>query len=250
MSENDKGVRLNRYLALCGVASRRKSEAIIQSGRVKVNGTVVRDLATTVNPDVDSVTFDGNVVRPVDRFSYILLNKPSGVITSASDDRNRKTVLDLIKIKSRIFPVGRLDYDTEGVLLLTDDGDLAYALTHPSREIDKTYIATLNRPFEREELKKLTSGLMLDDGMTSPCEAWILGAPRAGTRVKLTIHEGRKRQVKRMFQALGYHTRRLQRESFAGLTVEDLRPGQWRRLNAGEVSRLRQLTKLKRQKFQ
>lgn len=234
-------IRLNRYLALCGIASRRKSEAFIKAGRVKVNGKLVNDLATIINPDTDSITLDNITYKPVEQFVYILLNKPEGVVTSAADEHQRKTVIDLIPISTRIFPVGRLDMDAEGVLLLTNDGELAYYLTHPKFEIKKTYIARLNKAFSKEDLNKFATGIQLEDGMTAPCEVRIMGNEKTSQRIKITLHEGRKRQVKRMFQALGYRVRKLRRISFAGLSVREIKPGEWRYLTDHELSRLQKL---------
>lgn len=234
-------IRLNRYLALCGIASRRKSEAFIKAGRVKLNGKVSTDLSIKVDQDSDIITLDDRICKPAARFDYILLNKPAGVVTSAADEYKRKTVIDIIPIASRIFPVGRLDMDTEGVLLLTNDGELAQHLIHPKFEIDKTYIAALNKPFSTGDLNKLISGIQLDDGPTKPCTGQILIDKQKGNRVKITIHEGRKRQVKRMFSTLGYKVQKLQRTCFAGLYVDDLKPGQWRYLTEHELNQLRRL---------
>jgi len=233
--------RLNRYLALCGVASRRKSEALIKAGRVKVNGEIVTDLATVVNQLSDIISLDNQVCKPVAQFVYILLNKPAGVVTSVADEHQRKTVIDLIPISKRIFPVGRLDMDTEGVLLLTNDGELAYSLTHPKFEIKKTYIASLTQPFLKKDLNKLTTGIQLEDGLTAPCEAHILRNENTNRHIEITLHEGRKRQVRRMLQALGYQVQKLQRISFAGLSTGDMKPGQWRYLTEHELHQLRNL---------
>ncbi|MBN1350282.1 rRNA pseudouridine synthase [candidate division KSB1 bacterium] len=235
-------IRLNRYLASCGIASRRKAEIFIKAGRVKVNGNVVTDLSTTVNDETDRVTFDGKPCNTGKELQYILLNKPAGIVTTASDEFNRKAVVDLVSTQQRIFPVGRLDKETEGVLLLTNDGDLAYQLTHPRFEIEKIYIAVLDKPVLANDLKKLRSGIRLEDGRTSPCRVELeSGAKAIPLRVKLTLHEGKKRQVRRMFQALGYHVKKLRRISFAGIRADDLNPGQWRHLTQNELAKLKKL---------
>jgi len=230
-------MRLNRFLAQCGLGSRRKCEALIQAGRVAVNGSIVTSLSTTVDEASDIVAVDGRTVTPPERFVYILLNKPTGYVTTASDELGRKTVLDLVPGDARIFPVGRLDKDTSGALLLTNDGQLAYYLTHPRFEIDKVYHAVLDRPITRQHLAKLRSGILLDDSFTAPCQV-----RRRGTRqeqVEIVLHEGKKRQVRRMFSALGYEVVQLIRTQFGSLGLAGLKPGEWRYLTNQEVAALK-----------
>ncbi len=193
--------RISKYLAYCGIASRRKSEAFVTSGRVSVNGETITDLAYKVNPD-DKVCLDGRPITPAGNFIYIMLNKPRGYLTTASDDRGRKTVMSLIEPgEHRVFPVGRLDLDSEGLLLLTDDGDLAFRLTHPGKNIDKKYVAALSNPIKEDFLQILRIGIMLDETLTSPAK--VRKVHPSGLIIEVVIHEGRKRQVRRMVEAAG-----------------------------------------------
>lgn len=232
-------IRLNRFLSLCGLGARRKCEDLIYAGRVSINQQVIENFATTVDPAQDQVLVDGKIVQPVDEMIYVLLNKPAGYLTSVSDDRGRKTVLNLINIPTPIKPVGRLDYDTSGVLLLTNDGQLAYRLTHPKFNIEKEYKVVLNRPLERDDERKLVQGVFLDDGKTAPC---VVKTGKERRVVHLVIHEGRKRQVKRMFQSLDYRLLELNRIKFAGLSSSDLKTGEWRHLATEELRKLKKLT--------
>jgi len=234
-------MRLNRYLAQCGVASRRKCEAIIQSGRVQVNDVTIDSLGTLVDEFSDVVSIDGVRILPADKKIYVLLNKPEGYLSTVSDDRGRKTVCDLIPASLKLFPVGRLDLDTEGVLLLTNDGELAYRLTHPKFYIEKEYLACLDKPIAAKDLLRLEGGILLEEGMTAPCQARVLKNNRY---VVIVLHEGRKRQVKRMFASLNYQVLHLKRTKMAGLTVKGLEPGTWRYLTAAELKKLKQLTRL------
>jgi 23S rRNA pseudouridine2605 synthase len=225
-------MRLNAYLARAGVASRRGAEELIRSGRVRVNGEVA-GLATFVE-GVDRVEVDGSLVAP-EPLTYVLLHKPAGVVTTARDPQGRPTVVGLVGHERRVVPVGRLDADTTGALLLTNDGPLAHRLMHPRYEVDKVYEAEVKGEPGEDTLARLREGVELEDGLTAPAEAELVGP----SRVELTIHEGRKHQVKRMLEAVGYPVRRLHRKTYAGLTLDGLEPGQWRELSAGEVRRLR-----------
>jgi pseudouridine synthase len=229
-------IRINRFLALCGIASRRAADELVRAGRVKVNGQVVSQLATRVDPDEDVVEFDGKPIRPQERTVYVLLNKPVGYITTAKDERKRPTVLDLVRVPQRLFPVGRLDADTEGALLLTNDGVLAYRLAHPRYGVKKVYHVVTDKPVKAEDLEQLRRGVVIETGPTSPCEARYLRGPRT---IELVIHEGKKRQVRRMFKALGYRVEKLRRTSIGGVSLGDLPVGQWRYLTEEEVARLR-----------
>ncbi|MFT8316887.1 MAG: pseudouridine synthase [Sporolactobacillus sp.] len=231
--------RLQKVIARAGVASRRKAEQLILDGRVRVNGTEVKELGTKVSAE-DTVTVDG---VPLDKeiFVYYLLYKPVGVISSVSDNRGRTTVLDFFQqVSERIFPVGRLDYDTSGVLLLTNDGELAHRLMHPSFEIDKTYIARINPIPTADQLRQLATGIKLDDGMTAQAKVRMIASDKekGSASVQLTIHEGRNRQIRRMFSALHLHVRKLKRERYGFLSLNGLHPGDSRRLKPHEVKTL------------
>ena len=192
-------------MARCGVASRRSSEKIIAQGRVTVNGKIVREMGTKIDPRLDLVRVDGKVITPDSEGIYIKLNKPAGYITSVSDPQGRPTVLDLIgDIGSRVYPIGRLDYESEGLLLLTNDGELAYRLTHPKYEIDKQYYVIVNGDPVYESIKKLRRGVNIDGYTTKPAKISRLGIQEENSIYRVTIHEGRNRQVRRMFEAIGH----------------------------------------------
>jgi 23S rRNA pseudouridine2605 synthase len=226
-------MRLNAYLARAGVASRRKADELIKAGRVRVNGDPGQ-LNTFVGRD-DRVEVDG---RPVQRqrLAYVLLHKPAGVVTTAADPHGRPTVVDLVEHESRVVPVGRLDADTTGVLLLTNDGELAHRLAHPRYGVEKTYLVDVEGEPDDAALSALEAGVELEDGPTAPARTRRLGP----SRIELTIHEGRKHQVKRMLEAVGHPVRRLHRSAYAGISADDLRPGEWRELSADELERLRE----------
>jgi 23S rRNA pseudouridine2605 synthase len=225
-------MRLNAYLARAGVASRRGAEDLIRAGRVRVNGEVA-GLVTFVEPR-DNVEVDGSPIEP-EPLTYVLLHKPAGVVTTARDPQGRPTVVGLVGHERRVVPVGRLDADTTGALLLTNDGPLAHRLMHPRYEVGKVYEAEVEGEPSDEALAQLAEGVVLDDGRTAPARVRRLGP----SRVELTIHEGRKHQVKRMLQAVGHPVRRLHRNRYAGLTLDGLAPGEWRELTSDEVKRLR-----------
>jgi pseudouridine synthase len=225
-------VRLNAYLARAGVASRRKADELIKAGRVTVNGELGQ-LNTFVQSH-DVVAVDGKPVAK-QRLAYVLLHKPRGVVTTASDPQGRRTVIDLIDVRERVVPVGRLDVDTTGALLLTNDGALAHTLAHPRYGVEKKYIVHVEGEPSDEALRTLAEGVELEDGITAPARVRRL----APSRIELAIHEGRNRQVRRMFEAIGNPVQRLHRSGYAGLSVESLVPGAWRRLTGSEVERLR-----------
>ena len=226
-------MRLNAYLARTGIASRRGADELIKSGRIRVNG--VRGELNTFVEAGDVVDLDGRLLVP-QRLAYVLLHKPGGVVTTARDPHGRPTVVGLVEHESRVVPVGRLDADTTGALLLTNDGDLAHRLAHPRYEVEKVYEAEVEGEPSDDALARLADGVELDDGVTAPARVRRLGP----SRIELAIHEGRKHQVKRMFEAVGHPVRRLHRSRYAGLTVEGLEPGAWRELDPGEVDSLRQ----------
>jgi 23S rRNA pseudouridine2605 synthase len=229
-------VRLNAYLARAGVASRRKADDLIKAGRVRVNGEP--GALNTFVAAGDVVELDGERLEP-QRLAYVLLHKPAGVVTTAHDPQGRPTVVDLLEHEARVVPVGRLDADTTGVLLLTNDGELAHRLAHPRYEVEKVYEAEVEGEPDDDALARLTTGVELDDGRTAPARVRRLGP----SRVELSLHEGRKHQVKRMLEAVGHPVRRLHRPRYAGLTVEGLGPGEWRELGDAEVEALRELTR-------
>jgi 23S rRNA pseudouridine2605 synthase len=229
-------MRLNAYLARTGIASRRGADELIKRGRIRVNG-VTAGLSTYVK-EGDVVDLDGKLLVP-QALAYVLLHKPPGVVTTASDPHRRPTVVDLVEHESRVVPVGRLDADTTGVLLLTNDGDLAHRLAHPRYEVEKVYEAEVEGDPSDAALAELERGVELDDGPTSPARARRL----APTRIELSIHEGRKHQVKRMLEAVGHPVTSLHRSRYAGLTVDGLEPGGWRELTEDEVASLRELTR-------
>ena len=240
-SKNDE-VRINRFLASCGIASRRAADQLVIDGRVMVNGTVITTPGVMINPSRDEVIVDGErFAQPEARKVYILLNKPRNVITTNSDEKNREMVLDFIDVKERVFPVGRLDRKTTGVILLTNDGTLAHKLMHPSSNVKIEYIAVLNEKFTPNLLQQLTGGMRLKDTgeKVSPCRAKILDE---GMQVLLSIHEGKNHQVRRMFETLGFEVKRLERVAYAGLQAGELRRGEWRYLSRNEVQELYKLT--------
>jgi 23S rRNA pseudouridine2605 synthase len=225
-------MRLNAWLARAGVASRRKADELIKAGRVTVNGEPGQ-LNTFVQAH-DDVRLDGEPLAK-QRLAYVLLNKPAGVVTTASDPQGRPTVVDLVEHDVRVVPVGRLDADTTGALLLTNDGELAHRLAHPRYEVDKVYeVETWSQPTDAD-LEHLRLGVDLDDGPTRPAHVRRID----GARIELTIHEGRNRQVKRMFEAVGHRVKRLNRSAYGPLQVGGLEPGAWRELEPSEVERLR-----------
>ncbi len=236
-------MRLQKYLAQCGVASRRESETHILSGRVTVNGRRA-EIGQQIDPEVDSIAFDGAPVG-LDQKVYIVLNKPKGVVTSAKDTHERSTVLDCVPgLNARVFPVGRLDMDVSGTLLLTNDGELAFRLTHPKYEVEKTYMAWVQGDVSDESVRILREGIELDDGPTYPARVNVLKRETSSTLVRLSVHEGRKRLVKRMLSAVGHPVKELRRVSVGPIRATGLIPGEWRYLSEAEVAGLRQLTGL------
>ena len=242
-------IRLQRIIAMAGITSRRKAEKLIVEGRVRVNGKVVTELGVKADPFKDRIEVDGKRIVP-QKLVYYVFYKPRRVVTTLHDPIGRRTVIDYFKgVKERIFPVGRLDYNTSGVLLLTNDGELTYKLLHPKARIPKTYIAKLKGKVPIEKLDMLRNGVELEDGKTAPCELFIVKQTPKYTTIQITIYEGRNRQIHRMAQAIGHPVLKLTRISFAGIKAQGLRPGQWRPLTEKELIKLKKLTskiKLKR----
>ncbi len=236
-------MRLQKYMALCGVAARRKCEEIIRQGRVSVNGRIVTEMGTQVEPG-DEVLLDGRKLTFEDRKTVILYHKPAGEVTTVSDDRGRDTVMDRFRdFAWRLYPVGRLDYDTEGVLLLTNDGDLAQSLTHPSKEVDKSYLARISGSLTEEEAGQLRRGVFLegDERRTWPAKVRILRTGEIWSEALITIHEGRNRQVRRMIEAVGHQVVLLRRVRFGTVTLGNLKRGEWRELTEDEIRKLKKI---------
>ncbi len=235
-------IRLQKYMANCGVASRRASEKLIDEGRVKVNGIVIKEQGTSIDPETDQVEVDGSLIQAVTSSVYILLNKPTGYVTTAKDQFNRPTVIDLLKgVETRVYPIGRLDYQTSGLLILTNDGDLTLKLTHPKHEIYKTYVATVTGEISEEKLNQLESGVDIGDFVTSPAKVTLIKATPSESLVKISIREGKYRQVRRMFEALGHPVLELQRTDIGKLNLSGLREGAWRLLTDDEVTYLKKM---------
>lgn len=234
-------VRLQKYIAMSGVASRRAAEELISSGRVMVNNKKITELGTKVEIGADVVMVDKEIISPEVKKYYIMLNKPVGYVSTVSDQFERPTVLDLVSedIKSRIFPVGRLDYDTSGLLLLTNDGDFTYKVTHPKFNMDKTYIATIKGGITPKGLAQLRGGVVIeDDFKTSPAEVEMISCDKGYTKIKITIHEGKNRQVRKMFEAVGCKVTELERIKIGTVELGNLPLGRWRYLTSHEISYL------------
>lgn len=233
--------RLQKYLAEVGIDSRRKCEEYILQAKVKVNGEVVTTLGTKIDPDKDKVEYNGKIVKKSnEEHVYILLNKPIDYVTTVKDQFNRKTVLDLVKINKRLVPVGRLDMYTSGALILTDDGDFVYKVTHPKHEITKTYTVTLKGNITQEDVEKLSKGVDIGDFTTSPAKIKILHIDKetSKSRIEITIHEGKNREVRRMCEAIGKKVLALHRSKIGRIGVKDLKIGTWRYLKQKEVDEL------------
>lgn len=233
-------MRLQKFLSSAGIASRRKCEELILDGKVLVNGNTVKELGTKVNPDIDEVIYNGEKVElPEEKHVYILLNKPIGYVTTANDQFGRDTVLDLVKkVNKRIVPVGRLDMFTSGALILTDDGDFVYKVTHPKHEITKTYTVTVRGMVEERDVQKLRDGVIIDENYTTkPAEAKIIKIDKEKnqSRMEIKIHEGKNRQVRKMCEAIGRKVLALHRTKIGNIGVKDLKIGTWRYLNDKEV---------------
>ena len=239
----DNLVRLNKFIASNGISSRRKIDEFIAQGRVTVNGNTVAELGYKINPETDKIQLDGENIRASTKKIYIILNKHAGIITSVSDEKKRTTVIDLLNLNEKVFPVGRLDYNTTGLLLLTNDGELAHKLMHPKGEVYKTYFVKLSKPLEEKHRLKLTEGIKLEGKDTAPSK---IRYPKKNNNYQdlfISIYEGRNRQVRNMFEHYGYFVRELERVEYAGLKIDNLRSGEWRKLTAEEVTKLQELVK-------
>lgn len=226
-------MRLNKYLSECGIDSRRKVEEYITQGRVSVNNKTVTQLAFNIDSDKDVVTVDGEKVHQQKRI-YLVLNKPKGYVTTTKDEKKRKTVMDLIKVREKVFPVGRLDFNTTGVLLLTNDGDFSNFVSHPSHKVPRVYKVILDKPLQKKDRERLINGILLD-GKKGRFETISFPKRNVFNIANVISTEGRNHFVKNMFQALGYNVNELARLSYAGVTAENLPPGKWRELSLTEV---------------
>ncbi|MBT4036239.1 MAG: rRNA pseudouridine synthase [Candidatus Marinimicrobia bacterium] len=239
--KSDEQIRFNRYLAMAGLGSRRVCDDLIQKGLVTINGQVESNPATRVNPLSDDVVFQGKQVILEPDYQYFLLNKPTQVITTTNDPYGRTTIIDLIPSKDRIYPVGRLDYDTTGAIILTNDGDLAYSLTHPKFQIPKTYAVRVLGQVSSDDLDRLPLGINIEAKTPAIAEVLDYNYFDRFTEVRLILREGRKREIKRIFMALGHKVVKLHREQFAFLRVDDLSLGKYRVISAAEVAKLKEL---------
>lgn len=244
MTEESEGnmepVRLQKFLASCGIASRRKCEELILQGKISVNGKVVTELGMKINPVTDEVLYKGKKVEnSSEELVYILLNKPIGVVTTVKDQFGRESILDLVKVPQRVVPVGRLDMYTSGAIMLTNDGQFVYKLTHPKHEITKTYHVTLVGKVTQEEVQMLQKGVKIEDYVTSPAQVKILkiDAVKNISRLEMTIHEGRNRQIRKMCEAIGKKVIALHRSKIGNISVKDLKLGTWRFLKKSEIAK-------------
>jgi pseudouridine synthase len=242
VNDTSRLVRLQKLLSQAGVASRRAGEKLIAEGRVTVNGTTVREMGVKADPGVDDVRVDGRRIKAASRPRYILLYKPAGVVTTRADPQRRPTVIDLLGgVREYVYPVGRLDYDTEGLLLLTNDGDLAATLTHPRHGVERTYEAHVAGMPDDEAIDRLRKGIPLDGRRTLPADVTLLNRSRHDRDgvLRLTIREGRNRQVRRMCEAVGHPVKRLRRVRIGPIADRRLKPGEWRELTPSEVEKLK-----------
>lgn len=231
-----KPERLQKFIARCGIASRREAENIILSGRVAVNKKTVTELGTKVDEDNDKVFLDGERIYPEKKLYYIMLNKPKGYVTTVKDEFDRKTVLELVQdLDVRLYPVGRLDYDSEGLLLLTNDGDFAYRLTHPTQHVPKKYHAVVDGTADLEHVLKLRKGVEIDGYLTKPAKVEIADARERTTQLNITISEGKNRQIRRMCEAVGLPVIKLTRVNIGGISLGNLPKGKWRHLTEAEI---------------
>ncbi|MGN2370018.1 pseudouridine synthase [Clostridium cagae] len=233
--------RLQKYMASCGVASRRKCEEIILNGEVKVNGVVITELGTRVNPVEDNVEYKGSLITKEENKVYIILNKPEGYITSAKDEKGRKTVLDLVKVNERIYPIGRLDYDSSGLILLTNDGDVYNKIIHPREELNKKYIAVVKGEVSKKDIDTFNKGIDIGGYITAPASLEVLSYANGKSTVKVCIHEGKNRQIRKMCTAINHEVLSLNRVSIGEIQLKYLKKGEWRKLTTEELDYIRNL---------
>ncbi len=240
-------IRLNKFLSAAGVSSRREADRLIEQGRVKVNGKIVQTLGIKVDENTDRIEVDGKTVEGAQRKVYLLLNKPPEFLVTLKDPFQRPTIKDLLpKLKTRLFPVGRLDFDSEGLLLMTNDGELTNRLIHPRYEIKKIYLVKIKGHPEKVQISKLERGIFVDGKKTAPAKIFPISSSPRRSLYKVELHEGRKREIRRMFEAIGFYVLLLRRIKFAGLTLDGLNPGDWRYLTDKEVQNLYKKVGLKR----
>ena len=245
----DNKIRLQKHLSACGIASRRKAEELIDAGKVRVNGRVAT-LGDKVDPKRDKVTVRGKNVVAVTQKVYIMLHKPRGYVTTMSDEFDRKSVADLVKdVGVKVFPVGRLDRDSEGLLIMTNDGEFANSITHPSKHVNKTYRVTVGGAVDDDQIKKLCEGIIIEGKKTLPCDVFVTERREDRTILNFIIHEGRNRQIRKMCDAVGLKVLRLKRTEIAGVKLGGLKSGAWRDLNERELTRLNNISKSKEEEL-
>jgi len=233
-------VRLNKFLSHCGIASRREADKMIAVGKVKVNGEAIQILGYKIDTEEDKVEVNGKIVKEDKGFKYLLLNKPSGYLVTMKDPFQRPTIMDLLpSLGRRVFPVGRLDFETEGLMLLTNDGEMAYRLMHPKYKIKKVYVVKVKGKPDHSGLLRLEKGIYLEGKRTAPVKITQIAADSKNSQFRIEIHEGRKREIRRLFETIGHRVLKLRRIKFSDLSIDKLKKGHWRYLNSVEVSRLK-----------
>lgn len=238
---DDDMERLQKYMAECGIGSRRKNEEIILSGKVKVNGVVVKELGIKIDRDIDEVVVEGIVIKPEEKKVYIALNKPVGYLSTVKDERGRKTLLDLVKVGERIYPIGRLDYDTSGLILMTNDGEIYNKVIHPRQIVKKKYIAEVEGIPAQKEVEQFCRGVDIGDYITAPAELKILSKDKTKALIEIVIHEGKNRQIRRMCDAINHPVISLKRVSVGNIRLDNLSLGKWRYLEDSEIDYLKSL---------
>jgi 23S rRNA pseudouridine2605 synthase len=233
--------RLHKYMASCGIASRRKCEEIILEGRIKVNNKTVTEVGFKIDTLTDKVEYDGKQIIPEERKVYIALNKPEGFVCTVKDEKNRKTIMDLVNIKERIYPIGRLDFDSSGLLLMTNDGDIYNKIIHPSRQINKTYIAVINGILDASDITHFNQGIDIGGYITAPAQISVIKISEKNSSVKIIIHEGKNRQIRRMCEKLGHPVIQLKRISIGSIKLDGIEMGRWRYLTDEEIKYLKSL---------